>query len=29
LNGTYAGDYEAQLIAEFDAYLPETPPWKK
>jgi len=26
--GTYAGDYEAALIKEFDAYLPETPPWK-
>lgn len=29
LNGTYAGDYEKKLIAEFDALLPETPPWKK
>jgi hypothetical protein len=29
LNGTYAGDYERRLIAEFDALLPETPPWKK
>ena len=29
LNGTYAGDYEAQLIAEFDTHLPELPPWKK
>ncbi|MDA0835305.1 MAG: HAD hydrolase-like protein [Planctomycetota bacterium] len=28
-SGTYAGDYEAQLIAEFDRYLPEHPPWKK
>ncbi len=27
--GTYAGDYEASLIAEFDRYLPETPPWKR
>ncbi len=27
LAGEYAGDYEASLIAEFDAYLPETPPW--
>ena len=27
--GTYAGDYEAALIKEFDRYLPETPPWKK
>lgn len=29
LDGTYAGDYERQLIAEFDAHLPETPPWRK
>ena len=29
INGQYAGDYEAKLIAEFDQYLPETPPWKK
>ncbi|NQT84538.1 hypothetical protein HQ563_16065 [bacterium] len=28
-SGTYAGDYEAQLIAEFETYLPETPPWKQ
>jgi len=27
-NGTYAGDYEASVIAEFDKLLPETPPWK-
>ncbi|NDJ77500.1 MAG: HAD family hydrolase [Chloroflexi bacterium] len=27
--GTYAGEYEAGLIAEFEAYLPDTPPWKK
>ena len=26
--GEYAGDYETQLIAEFDSYLPEEPPWK-
>ena len=26
--GTYAGDYEAALIAEFDRYLPDTPHWK-
>ncbi|MEX1232142.1 MAG: HAD family hydrolase [Planctomycetaceae bacterium] len=26
--GQYAGDYEAELIAEFDRYLPEHPPWK-
>jgi phosphoglycolate phosphatase-like HAD superfamily hydrolase len=28
LNGTYAGSYESQLIAEFQGYLPETPPWR-
>ena len=27
--GEYAGEYEAALIEEFDAYLPDTPPWKK
>ncbi|MFN0198863.1 MAG: HAD family hydrolase [Planctomycetaceae bacterium] len=27
--GTYAGVYESQLIAEFDHYLPEQPPWNK
>ena len=27
--GDYAGDYEANLIAEFETYLPETPPWKR
>lgn len=27
-NHTYAGDYEAALIAEFDKLLPATPPWK-
>ena len=27
--GTYAGAYEAKLIAEFDEYLPSIPPWKK
>lgn len=27
--GTYAGEYEAALIQEFDTYLPSTPPWKK
>ena len=25
----YAGDYEAQLIAEFERFMPETPPWKR
>lgn len=29
INGTYAGAYEAKLIEEFEAYLPECPPWKK
>ena len=29
IDGTYAGDYEAKVIAEFDEYLPEHPPWKK
>ena len=25
----YAGEYEAALIAEFETFLPSTPPWKK
>lgn len=29
LNGAYAGEYEASLIAEFEKLLPETPPWQK
>lgn len=29
LTGAYAGSYEEQLIAEFDRYLPEQPPWKR
>lgn len=29
LDGTYAGDYEASLIAEFEALLPDTPPWQR
>lgn len=29
LNGTYAGEYEARLIAEFKKLLPANPPWKK
>lgn len=29
LDGTYEGEYEASLIAEFEKLLPETPPWKK
>lgn len=28
INGTYAGEYEEKLIAEFEGYLPEHPPWK-
>ena len=27
--GTYKGDYEAALIAEFEKLLPDTPPWKR
>ena len=27
--GTYAGEYEAGLIREFEALLPEGPPWQK
>lgn len=26
-DGKYAGNYEAQLVKEFDASLPENPPW--
>jgi phosphoglycolate phosphatase-like HAD superfamily hydrolase len=29
LAGEYAGEYEAKMIAEFEAVLPDTPPWKK
>jgi phosphoglycolate phosphatase-like HAD superfamily hydrolase len=29
LAGTFAGEYQQQLLAEFDSYLPEQPPWKK
>jgi len=29
INAQYAGSYEQKLIAEFDAHLPETPPWEK
>jgi len=28
INGEYAGDYEEKVIKEFDAYLPEIPPWE-
>jgi phosphoglycolate phosphatase-like HAD superfamily hydrolase len=27
LAGTFAGDYQTELLAEFDRYLPSTPPW--
>ncbi len=27
--GTFAGAYEASLIAEFETYLPSTPPWAR
>ncbi|HYW78775.1 MAG TPA: HAD family hydrolase, partial [Thermoguttaceae bacterium] len=26
-SGTFAGEYQAKLLAEFDEYLPEKPPW--
>jgi phosphoglycolate phosphatase-like HAD superfamily hydrolase len=29
LRGTYAGAYEAALISEFEALLPEVPPWHR
>jgi len=29
INGQYAGEYEHKLIAEFDTYLPEKPPWER
>ena len=29
IKGHYAGAYEEKVIAEFDSYLPEQPPWKK
>jgi phosphoglycolate phosphatase-like HAD superfamily hydrolase len=29
LASEYAGEYEAQVIAEFEAILPEIPPWKR
>ncbi|MDX9975711.1 MAG: HAD family hydrolase, partial [FCB group bacterium] len=28
LNDTFAGDYEASLIVDFERFLPDTPPWK-
>ena len=27
--GTFAGEYQQQLLDEFNTYLPTTPPWKK
>jgi hypothetical protein len=24
----YSGDYEANLVAEFEKFMPEVPPWK-
>ncbi len=29
LEGTFAGDYEKKIIAEFETLLPEVPPWKR
>ena len=29
IEGTYGGDYEAELIVEFEAALPDVPPWKR
>ena len=29
ITGQYAGEYEEKVIAEFDAYLPELPPWER
>lgn len=28
LSGTFAGDYQKQLLDEFDTYLPSRPPWE-
>lgn len=28
INGQYQGAYETELIAEFETYLPSTPPWR-
>ena len=28
LGGTFAGQYQAELLAEFDRYLPAKPPWR-
>ena len=29
IDGRYSGEYEEEVIAEFDARLPELPPWQK
>ncbi len=29
LDGTFAGDYEARLVADFEKLLPDSPPWKR
>ena len=29
IGGTYGGEYEAKLIAEFERALPDIPPWKR
>jgi phosphoglycolate phosphatase-like HAD superfamily hydrolase len=29
LDGTFAGAYQAELVAEFEALLPATPPWRR
>jgi phosphoglycolate phosphatase-like HAD superfamily hydrolase len=29
LSGKFAGEYQDRLLAEFDTFLPEQPPWKK
>jgi len=29
MNGQYTGEYEDKVIAEFEGYLPENPPWQK
>ncbi len=29
LAGSYAGEYESRLVADFEAILPDTPPWRR
>jgi phosphoglycolate phosphatase-like HAD superfamily hydrolase len=29
LSGKFAGEYQQKLLAEFESYLPEHPPWEK